>query len=91
MGIPVVKGRDFNDRDQHTSTPVVIVTEAFARQYFAGEEPVGKRIKPGISTYDDDEPMREIVGVVGNIRNRSLSVESNLPTTFHKPRFLLAK
>ena len=77
MGIPIIRGRDFNQRDQHKSTPVVIVTEAFAKQYFPGEEAVGKRMQPGISTYDDDEDvMREIIGVVGNIRNRSLTTES---------------
>jgi putative ABC transport system permease protein len=76
MGIPIVKGRDFNDRDQHESPAVIIVTEAFAKQYFPGEDAVGKRIKPGISTYDDDDSTREIVGVVGNIRNRSLNTES---------------
>ena len=76
MGIPIVKGRDFEDRDQHSSTPVVIITEQFARQYFPGEDPVGKRIHPGISTWDnEDSTMREIIGVAGDIRNRALSTE----------------
>jgi len=77
MGIPIVKGRDFNQFDQHKSAQVVIVTEAFARQFFPGEDAVGKRIKPGMSTFDGEKSqMREIIGVVGDIRNRSLSVES---------------
>src|SRR5690349_15374148 len=77
MGIPIVKGRDFDDRDKHGSTPVIIITETFARQYFPNEDPIGKRIKPGISTYDnEDSVMREIVGVAGDIRNRTLSTES---------------
>ena len=77
MGIPLLKGRYFNERDQHKSTPVIIITETFAKQFFPGEDPIGKRIKPGISTFDDEESsMREIVGVVGNVRNRSLSTES---------------
>jgi putative ABC transport system permease protein len=76
MGISVLKGRDFEQRDQHGSPPVVIITEEFARQYFPNEDPLGKRIQPGISTYDDeDSPMREIVGVVGDIRNRTLNTE----------------
>jgi putative ABC transport system permease protein len=77
MGIPIIKGRDFEDRDQHNSAPVVIVTETFARQFFPGEDPVGKRIHPGISTWDGDEDskMREIVGVVADIRNRALNAE----------------
>src|SRR5215213_4517152 len=76
MGIPIVKGRDFDDRDKHGATPVVIITETFARQHFPNEDPIGKRIKPGISTYEDeDSTMREIIGVVGDIRNRTLSTE----------------
>ena len=76
MGIPIVKGRDFDDRDKHGSTPVVIVSETFARQIFPNDDPIGKRIKPGIGTYEDENtPWREIVGVVGDIRNRSLNTE----------------
>lgn len=76
MGIPILNGRDFEDRDEHKSTPVVIVTDTFARQYFPGESPIGKRIKPGLSTWDDEKStMREIVGVVADIRNRALNTE----------------
>ena len=77
MGIPLIKGRDFDDRDKHGSTPVIIVSEMFARQFFPNEDPIGKRIKPGISSYEDEaSTMREIIGVVGDIRNRSLNTES---------------
>jgi len=85
MGIPIIKGRDFDDRDKHGSTPVVIVTEKFAREYFPNEEAVGKRIRPGISTYDDeDTTMREIIGVVGDVRNRSLSTDP--PAAYYVPQ-----
>ncbi len=74
MGIPIVKGRDFEERDKHGSTPVVIVTEEFARQFFPNEDPIGKRIHPGISSIEgEDSQMREIVGVVGDIRSRALN------------------
>ncbi|HEX6729405.1 MAG TPA: ABC transporter permease [Pyrinomonadaceae bacterium] len=76
MGIPLVKGRDFNQHDQRKSAPVVIVTESFARQFFPGEDPIGRRIEPGISTIEnEDSPMREIVGVVGDVKHRGLNVE----------------
>ena len=76
MGIPIIKGRDFDDRDKHGSTPVIIITETFARQQFPNEDPIGKRVKPGISSYEnEDSTMREIVGVVGDVRNRALSTE----------------
>jgi putative ABC transport system permease protein len=74
MGIPIVKGRDFDDRDKHGSTPVIIITEEFARQYFPNEDPIGKRIHPGVSSIDgEDSTMREIVGVAGDVRNRGLN------------------
>lgn len=73
MGIPFVKGRDFDDHDQHESNQVVIVTETFARQFFPNEDALGKRIKPGITTWDNEKaPMREIVGVVADVRSRGL-------------------
>ena len=76
MGIPIIKGRDFEQRDEQKTTPVISVTESFARQYFPGEDAIGKRIKPGISTYEDDKTdMREIIGVVADIRNRALNTE----------------
>ena len=76
MGIPLLKGRDFEDRDQHKSPPVIIVSETFVRQNFPGEDVLGKRIKPGISTFEDEEtPWREIVGVVGDVKNRALNME----------------
>src|SRR6185295_8850282 len=85
MGIPIIKGRDFDDRDKHGSTPVVIVTEKFARDFLPNEEAVGKRIRPGIGTFDDeDTPWREIVGVVGDIRNRNLSTDP--PSAYYVPQ-----
>jgi len=48
----------------------------FARQFFPGENAVGKRIQPGLSTWEnEDSKMREIVGVVADIRNRALNTE----------------
>ena len=76
MGIPMIKGRDFDDRDRHGATPVVIITESLARQFFPNEDPIGKRIKPGINTIEGEKTtMKEIIGVVSDVRNRSLDAE----------------
>ena len=76
MRIPILKGRDFDQNDRHGSKPVIIITDTFARQYFPNEDPLGKRIRPGISTIEDeDSSMREIIGVVGDVRNRGLNTE----------------
>src|SRR6185436_18461953 len=68
-------GREFTERDNKTAPPVILVNQAFAMKFFPGEDPLGKRIKPGISTNSDKPAMREIVGVVSDVRNRNLSSE----------------
>jgi len=72
MGIPLLKGRIFNDADNWTSLPVVIINEAFAQRYFPNENPIGKRIQPSFSM-TNDYPWREIVAVVGNAKMGDLS------------------
>jgi putative ABC transport system permease protein len=76
-GIPVREGRVFNESDRMDSLPVVIVNERFAAKFFPGQNVIGKRIKPGFSADDSDEKMREIVGIVGNVKHRSLSNEDS--------------
>jgi putative ABC transport system permease protein len=85
MGIPVRQGRVFNEHDQMSSAPVVIVNERFANKFFPGQNVIGKRIKPGLSADDKGDKMRDIVGVVGNVKHQSLknvdSPEMYLPRT----------
>ena len=75
LGVSMLKGREFTERDNKSAPPVIIVNQAFAQKFFPGEDPIGKRIKPGISTDTDKPAMREIVGVVSDVRNRNLSSE----------------
>jgi putative ABC transport system permease protein len=76
MGIPLRKGRDFTPRDRFESPGVVIVNEALVRQYFPNEEPIGQRITPQISLDVRDPIEREIVGVVGDVKARKLTMEN---------------
>jgi putative ABC transport system permease protein len=74
IGIPVLKGREFTDRDDATAPPVLVVNEAFARRHFPGQEVIGKRIQPG--AHNGEGPrMREIVGVVRNAKQVPLNPE----------------
>jgi predicted permease len=76
MGIPLIEGRDFALTDTPTSPDVVIINQAFAKRYFPNEDPVGKHMTPGFSDPDAPNampPMREIVGVVGDVKTRALS------------------
>ncbi len=66
MGIPLVRGRDFNDRDTADTTLGVVVSEKMAQHFWPGQDPVGKRLKPGPTT--SDSPWREVIGVVKDVR-----------------------
>ena len=68
VGIPVLQGRSFTRGDQEASTPVIIVSRSFATQMFGAESPIGKRIR----SWRDENVLREIVGVVGEVRYTGL-------------------
>ncbi len=72
MRVPIRQGRAFTDRDDRNSPPVAIVAESFAKQYFPGEDPVGKRIIPNGSIDPGKPPVREIVGVISDMHLISL-------------------
>ncbi|MFL6537528.1 MAG: ABC transporter permease [Chthoniobacterales bacterium] len=72
LRVPLLRGREFSERDDINAPPVVIVTESFAKKFFPGEDPVGKRITPSGSVSPGGPPVREIVGVVGDIHLTSL-------------------
>jgi putative ABC transport system permease protein len=79
MGIPLKRGRDFNAADDVESTPHrFIVSEAFVRKYLPGEEPLGKQISVEM---DKENPFGEIVGVVGDVSDKTLA--SELPPTVY--------
>ncbi|MEP6809494.1 MAG: ABC transporter permease, partial [Chthoniobacterales bacterium] len=76
-GIPMRGGRAFEERDQLNSPPVIIVNERFAQKFFPGQNVIGKRIKAGFAVDETGEKMREIIGVVGNVKHASLKLEDS--------------
>jgi macrolide transport system ATP-binding/permease protein len=76
MRIPVLRGRSFSDRDVPGSPGVVIINEAFARRYWPGEQPLGKRIQMGVGLEGrNSSPYLEVVGVVKDGRYVTLGEE----------------
>jgi putative ABC transport system permease protein len=74
LGIPLLSGRGFSAQDDGAeAAPIVIISQKLAKQFFPGEEAIGKRIKPGISTGNSEAPMRLVVGVVGDVKSEGLS------------------
>lgn len=68
LKIPLLKGRVFTQQDDANSSPVVIIDEEFARQYFPGEDPIGKLVANNCC---HNQPSA-VVGVVGNVATRDL-------------------
>lgn len=70
MGIPLKAGRDFTERDDPSSQPVIIINETLARALWPGRNPIGQTI------VGDCGPERQVVGVVGDVRHIALEQSS---------------
>ncbi len=81
MGIPLLRGRDFDDRDDGVNKDrVVIINDRFARKFWPNDDPIGKRIKIGPA---DLNPWLTIVGVVKDIHQTGL--ENPIGFTVYEP------
>ena len=78
LGVPLERGRVFSDRDDDRAPAVVTINDEAAKRFFPGEDPVGKRIAVNYlalgSRIKGPPRMREIVGVVSNVRQRALDL-----------------
>jgi putative ABC transport system permease protein len=71
--IPLLRGRMFTDHDDGGAQPVVLINEGMARKFWQNADPVGQRITIGKGVGPEfEEPPREIVGIVGDVRNGGL-------------------
>src|SRR5262249_39595557 len=71
LGVPVLKGRLFTESDIKDAPAVIIINDALARRYWPNEEPLGQRVTVGF-----EQSPREIVGIVGNIKQTTLSADA---------------
>jgi putative ABC transport system permease protein len=74
FGIPIKRGRVFDDRDDRLAPQVVVISEAMAKQYWKDSDPLNDRlvIGRGVMREFADERERQIIGVVGDVRNAAL-------------------
>lgn len=79
MGVPLIRGRYFNEQDNEHSTPVLIVSEAIAKRFWPNQDPIGKRLKWGPA--ESKSPWLTIVGVVGEVKQGPLDVATT-PHTY---------
>ncbi len=73
MGIPLLRGRLFNESDSSSSAPVALMSETLAKRYFPNEDPLGRHLTFGFPV--NGVVSREIVGIVGDIHDVSLGKE----------------
>lgn len=78
LHIPLKAGRDFTERDDAAATPVAIVSQSMAQQFYRNENPIGQQIQMG-----EDAKPAEIVGIVGDVRDQEL--ESKGGPTVYQP------
>jgi putative ABC transport system permease protein len=76
LGIPILRGRDFTHSDATAAPGVVIVNESMAKEYWPGQDPVGRRLTLGRPT--SENPWLTVVGVVGDVRHFGLDNESSI-------------
>ena len=71
LGLPILRGRAIDGRDRAGSQPVAVVNETFARLFWPGRDPIGRRIKWGSSA--SKSPWLTVVGLVADTRYRELT------------------
>jgi predicted permease len=76
LGIPVRRGRTFTPSDGPESPQVVVLSESAARRFFAGEEPIGRKIRLGLGRGRGRKAGGEVVGVVGDVKDLGLAAAS---------------
>ena len=80
MGIPLLRGRDFNDQDTLDTTLAVIVGEKTVRHYWPDEDPIGKRLKLGST--NSKSPWFTVIGVVKDVRQNDFIAEPKMQMYF---------
>jgi putative ABC transport system permease protein len=75
MRIPLLSGRTFQEQDSSRGAPVMVINRAFADKYFPDQNPIGKHIQADLGDDVVERPMREVVGVVGNVKRKGLTAD----------------
>jgi predicted permease len=78
MGIPLLRGRYFNEYDGSQATPVLLISDALARKYWPGQDALGKRLKWGPP--ESNDPWLTVVGIVGDVKQGPLDTAAALHT-----------
>lgn len=80
MGTPLVRGRFLDAQDTIHSTPVIVIDEAFAKKFFPGQDPIGKRVNLAIL-----DEQAQIVGIAGHVKHWGLDDEGPIQAQLYFP------
>jgi putative ABC transport system permease protein len=90
LGIPLLRGRVFDQRDRRDTPGVVVISDAMARRFWPDDDPIGKRITYNRGEFAEPTQTvggpgsREIVGIVGSVKH--LALEEDLEAMFYTPQ-----
>ncbi len=86
MQIPLVSGRGFRPGDDATAPPVALINERLAKLFYAGQDPIGRRLRPGFGPNNTPPPWFTIVGVVKDVKQGGLEQQAGSEVYFHYPQ-----
>jgi len=75
LGIPIVRGRGFQEQDRAPTEQPIILSQALAAKLFPDEDPCGKTLR--FTAFDRTGPRRTVVGIAGNVKNNGLTAEGD--------------
>jgi putative ABC transport system permease protein len=79
LGIPLIRGRYFDQTDGQSTPGVVVINETMARRFWKNENPIGKRIKSGF----EDSEWSTIVGIIADVKHTGLDSATSPETYYH--------
>lgn len=84
MHIPLLRGRSFTSADTATTTPVILISQSLAREFFPNEDPIGKHMSLELTDKYLEVPttQREIVGIVGDVKIDGLDSDRSMAAVY---------
>jgi putative ABC transport system permease protein len=79
MGIRLIRGRSFTERDTESAPLTIVVDEMMAQRFWPNQDPIGKRMAFELISRENEPPLprwREVIGVVGHVKHYGLTAES---------------
>ncbi len=84
MHVPVVRGRDFADSDTVGTTPVILISQSLAKEFFPNEDPIGKHISLELVDryFEIPSTPRQVVGIVGDVKLDGLDSDRSMAAVY---------